>query len=253
MMSDRPFHLVTDLDGTWISDKDSREHLGFLENTLRACPNATLTFATTRSLDSALQLLEGAVTLFPAHFITGGGVRIFHRLPGNQWAEDAAYAARVEAQWDEPGALRYLKFWVHKDVRPARGMWDARKLAFEPQPGIALEEARESLQRSVAATNFHADIISGHDGRLYAVPKGVTKGTALAYLEAHVDLPRPMVACGNSQNDVPMFQMADLVILMADSPLGFEARGLPRERVYRPATPGPAGIYEALLAEAFIA
>lgn len=251
-MASGTFHLVTDLDDTWISGKDSVEHLRLLENALRRVPGAVLTFATRRTLPSALGLLLDTITLYPTHIITGAGMTLYHSLPGGQWVEDAAYSRMVEAKWDEAAARRFMDFWLPKGLQSSKSGWTPRRIVLELDGSVPKNSVLQALKEALDSNGFQADIISSDEHFIDLVPPGVNKGSALHYLETHFGLPHPVVVCGTSTADLEMFGEADLAILMADSPLTFEDRGLPRAKVYRTVAPGPAGIYEALVTEALL-
>jgi hydroxymethylpyrimidine pyrophosphatase-like HAD family hydrolase len=81
---------------------------------------------------------------------------------------------------------------------------------------------------------------NGH--MLDVLPRGVDKAAAVR----HMALALPVVACGDSENDLSLWRMADLPVLMADSAVPPNLARAPWERMVRPRTPGPEGILEVL-------
>jgi hydroxymethylpyrimidine pyrophosphatase-like HAD family hydrolase len=75
----------------------------------------------------------------------------------------------------------------------------------------------------------------------------VHKGTAVEHLRKASSAGRPLVVCGDSENDLGMLRVADVAVIMADSQLRDLQAGS-SARVVRPRSPGPAGILEVLLA-----
>jgi hypothetical protein len=121
-------------------------------------------------------------------------------------------------------------------------------VALETQPGRDLPGAAEDLARNLEQAGFNADVLASNDRCLDVLPKGVHKGSAVEYLQERSRLPRPLVVCGNSENDLGMLRVADIAVLMADSSLRSDRLGVPPGHVIRSSSPGPGGILEVLLA-----
>ena len=92
-------HLVSDLDGTWLPEPGDEAALHRLETYLSHCPGVALTFATGRTLDSALEVLRARTSLRPDHLVTDVGAALHHTGPGGSWIEDADYSAWIAARW----------------------------------------------------------------------------------------------------------------------------------------------------------
>jgi len=239
-------HLVSDLDGTWIPAEGNLGSLRELEALLGVNPGIVLTFATGRSLSSALSAIAASVKVLPRHFVTDVGTAIFHRMKDGSWAEDPEYAAWVGSRWDTHLLEGPIEGWLPFGVRRQPEVFASRRLALEVEAGQDVPRTAESLQTNLKMIGMVVDVLA--TGRcLDVLPKGVNKGAAADYLQTRFKLPRPMVACGDSENDISLFQVADHSVLMADSPLGFDFPGMPREGIRRASELGPMGILEVVL------
>lgn len=234
-------HLVSDLDGTWIPGPDRPDGLRRLEAFLARQPGIVLTFATGRGLASARALLGERVGRLPEHLVTDVGTALHHRAPDGQWLEDPGYASWVEARWPADLAGRLAAAGFPEGVRPQAGVAPPRRLALEVDPGRDLVQAAARLRAVLAGLGAPVDVLPSGDRYLDVLPAGVDKGAAVE----HLRLPLPVVACGDSENDQGLWRIADLPVLMADSPL-VPGRGEPWDRLVRPRAPGPEGILEVL-------
>lgn len=241
------FHLVSDLDGTWIPERGHREELRRLETSVRSHPGTVLTFATGRTFTSAMKLLTKWQLMEPDHLITDVGCALWHRWGKGIYEEDTVYASMVAAKWSEESAERLLGFWLPKTVQRQFGVAGTRRLALQPTPGTPLRRAEKDLRESMRACGMRADVLASHGRYLDVLPRGVDKGFAVSYLQSRFHLPRPLVCCGDSANDIGMLKYADYPVLMGDGFIGFDAPGLPRSRTYRTPSGGPAAIQSALL------
>jgi len=238
-------HLISDLDGTWIPGDHGRGALRKLEAYLTSRPDLRLTFATGRSLRSALRAFGGLLRVWPRHFIVDVGTSVFHARLGGGWVEDGEYAAWVDARWDVRPLLEAGPNWLPAGVRPQPDAFAARRLALEVESWRDVPRAEKELREALGRIGMIADVLA--TGRcLDVLPVGINKGTAAGFLQRRFDSPPPVMACGDSENDVALLAMADLPVLMADSHLDRRTKALPWERVHRTRHPGPKGILEAL-------
>lgn len=239
-------HLVSDLDGTWIPGSEQPSGLADLEAFLASQPGIVLTFATGRSLPSALHAIAGWGSLLPRHFITDVGTALYHRKTDGTWAEDVEYALWARARWDPRLLLSRSERWIPQGVHPQPGIDAPRRIALQVEPSRSVESAVVDLRKRFDDLGMVADVQAA--GRCIDVlPRSVHKGAAAAYLESRWGCPKPMVACGDSENDLSLFHVADRPLLMADSPLTVHTEGMPAGRMHRAATPGPAGILAFLI------
>jgi predicted mannosyl-3-phosphoglycerate phosphatase (HAD superfamily) len=241
-------HLVSDLDGTWLPPSGDSKALRELEAFVASEPGIVLTFATGRTLESALSALNGLAKVWPRHLVTDVGTTIYHHGGSGNWEKDASYARWVDARWDQVAAETLAPRLLPPGVRLQPKVRGRRRVALETQPGRDLPGAAEDLARNLEQAGFNADVLASNDRCLDVLPKGVHKGSAVEYLQERSRLPRPLVVCGNSENDLGMLRVADIAVLMADSSLRSDRLGVPPGHVIRSSSPGPGGILEVLLA-----
>ena len=239
-------HLISDLDGTWIPGEPHWGALRKLEAYLLSRPDLTLTFATGRSLRSALRTFGDLLLVWPRHFIVDVGTALFHARLGGGWVEDGEYAAFVNARWDLTPLRDAGPNWLPAGIREQPGAFAARRLALEVESWQTVPKAERELRETLRRIGMVAEVLA--TGRcLDVLPTGINKGTAAAFLQARLHPSPPVMACGDSENDIALLGMADLPVLMADSRLDSRTTELPWERLHRTRFPGPRGIVEALL------
>jgi len=235
-------HLVSDLDGTWIPAPERSAGLRRLEAFLDSQPGIVLTFATGRGLASALALLGQRVRRLPRHLVTDVGTALHHRTADGRWREDPDYARWVETRWPA-GLERCLALAGYPEgVRPQPDVTPGRRLALEVAPGADLIQSAARLRSTLAGLGLPVDVLPSHGRLLDVLPRGVDKAAAVR----HLGLPLPVVACGDSENDLSLWGIADLPVLMADSAIPRSLAQAPWERLIRPSAPGPEGILEVL-------
>lgn len=239
-------HLVSDLDGTWISDDHDPYGLRDLESFLAEQPGIILTLATGRTLSSALAVLSLTARVMPRHLVTDVGAVIHHQGEPGTWVEDASYARWVDSRWNQGLAEKLALGTLGPGVQPQAGVFARRRLALQAAEGVELDRAARELARSLERAGLLADVVASSDRYLDVLPRGVHKGTAVQHLRAGGKLPSPVVVCGDSENDLGMLRMADIPVIMPDGPLSARCPGLPRNRLIVAPSPGPQGILEVL-------
>lgn len=244
----RRVHLVSDLDGTWLPGTGDEVALHRLETYLAHCPGVTLTFATGRTLESALEVLHARTNLRPDHLVTDVGAALHHAGPGESWIEDVDFTAWVAARWNPETEARVQQAGLPEGVRFQEGARPQHRLALEVVDPRNLEGAAAELQLILATLGLSAEILLSGGRYIDVLPNGVDKGGAIAFMERCGTVPRPMIACGDSENDLGLFRTADLALLMCDSTL--DPRDIPPAcgPVVRTPRPGPDGILEMLIA-----
>ncbi len=241
------FHLVTDLDGTWLPAPGQAAHLRRLEAAVAAAPGAVLTFATGRTFASAQEAMDRWGLCPPHHLICDVGTGLFHRLPSGDWVEDVAWAGRVAGAWDAEAAGQVAR-GLPPGLEAQPGVRPLRRLALQVQAGCDLAEAEAALRDACRSHGLAADLLPSHGLYLDVLPPGVHKGSALAFLQASLGLPRPVVGCGDSANDLTLFEVSDHPVLMRDGLGDHEAPPWLLRRAHRTQVPGPGGIHRALIA-----
>lgn len=180
----REFHLVSDLDGTWIPERGRQSDLRRLEASVQRQKGTVLTFATGRTFTSAMQLIQKWQLMEPDHLITDVGCALWHRWGKGIYEEDAVYASMVSARWAGDNAERLLGFWLPKSVRRQFGVAATRRLALQPAPNVPMKKAEKDLRDSMRACGMRADVLASQGRFLDVLPRGVDKGFAVSYLQS---------------------------------------------------------------------
>lgn len=242
------FHLATDLDGTWLPAPGQLPRLRRLEASLLAQPGTVLTFATGRTFASALEAIARWGLHPPHHLVSDVGTALFHRTPEGGWTEDRIWAGQVAARWDSAAAQSLLVSGLPDGIQVQPGVAPLRRLALQWAAGPDIAEAGQRLHQACKAHGLEADILPSHGFYFDVLPPGIHKGAALSFLQTAWDLPRPLVGCGDSANDLGLFEVADHPILMQGGLEDHEAPPALIRRAHRTTLPGPQGIHEALIA-----
>lgn len=243
----RRVHLVSDLDGTWLPSPGDEAALHRLETYLAHCPGVTLTFATGRTLESAQEVIHTRTNLRPDHLVTDVGAALHHAGPGESWIEDVDFTAWIAARWNPETKSRVEQAGLPEGVRFQEGLNPLRRLALEVVDPRNLEGAAAELQLTLATLGLSAEILLSGGRYIDVLPIGVDKGSALEFMERCGTVARPLIACGDSENDLGLFRTADLAILMCDSSLDHRAIPPVCGPIVRTSKPGPDGILEMLL------
>lgn len=239
-------HLVSDLDGTWFPAEGDDGALRALEAFLASHPETVLTFATGRTLDSALDALDRTVRTYPRHLVTDVGTAIHHRSRDGGWVEDADYGQWVAARWSQPAAEGLLLSSLPPEVKRQTHLFPQRRLALHAASGTALPDAVRALAEALDAAKLRADVLASEDGCLDVLPEGVNKGSAVQHLARRREIPPTLVVCGDGRNDVEMLRLADVPVIMSGGVLHPDSLGLSADRVVQTSVPGPAGILDVL-------
>lgn len=243
----KQFHLVSDLDGTWLPQNESSDDLHKLEAFLDANPEVTFTVATGRTLESAITVMERTLRRMPEHLITDVGGALYHRIQANRWAEDLDYSARLDDVWDHESAQSFSLLWLPPGVRAQVGVDARHRIPLQMNQCASARDVLDLLKAELREIGLEAYPLLSSQTCIDILPKGTDKGSAAAYLHHALAARQPMIACGDSENDLGLFRVADWGILMADSHLGFGNSGLPRDKIMRTVTPGPMGILDSIL------
>jgi len=124
-------HLVSDLDGIWLPAAGRKSDLERLEAFLGRHPGIVLSFATGRTLDSALSALSGMAERLPRYLVTDVGTAIYQRDAHGRWVELEDYARWVERRWDRPAVARAVLGALPGHVAPQSGVAPPRRLPLE--------------------------------------------------------------------------------------------------------------------------
>ncbi|HOV49081.1 MAG: HAD family phosphatase [Anaerolineae bacterium] len=105
--------------------------------------------------------------------------------------------------------------------------WETVLTQHTPDKVLFVAQAEEipAIGDSLRATfNGRAQVFRSHDRFIEVVPQGVDKGAGLAWLAAHLGIPREEVlAVGDHENDIPMVQWAGVGVAMGNATPALQA------------------------------
>ena len=240
---DYRLHLVVELN-TWAPLGETPGSRAKLEAFLEDRPGITLTLVTRGFLQGALERL-GAARVLPHQIVAEAGTAIFHREAGPSWREDLDYQVWVDSHWDSRALEALLGSGLPRGLSAVLGP-TPRHGVFEIEPDLDPDLVRQALTLNATSAGLAAVVVA-NGPFLEMVPAGVDRGTAVANLRDGAPPKGPLMVCGSSDLNLNLFQTAEFPVLMADSALDFLTPGIPRERIYRTAAAGAAGVMEALI------
>lgn len=237
------FHLVSDLDGSWILQGAKTAEVRTLAAAL-GCRDCHLTFATGRDLASTQDVLRQC-GLEPTCLITDLGTGI-HRKGQYGWEEDLTYRAFVSARWDEHLASRVMEH-LPEGIEPQPGLVPSRRLALQVVDfeGQGLAQAAKALRAHLKSVGLEAEVTASHGRFLEVLPRGIDKGSAVAWLRASDQIEDPLLVCGDSENDLAMLKLAAAAVVLPGNGLQ-PPDPASTAWVHKAQAFGPLGILEAL-------
>lgn len=237
------FHLVSDLDGSWLLPGTRASEVQALVAAL-GCRECHLTFATGRDLASTLEVLRQCGR-DPVYLVTDLGTAI-HRKGLYGWEEDLAYRIFVSSRWDEALAAQVMKR-LPKGIEPQPGLTPSRRLALQVSETGSLNpaQAAKALRALLKEVGLKAEVRPSHGRFLEVLPRGIDKGAAVAWFRASDQIEDPLLACGDSENDLAMLELAAAAVFLPGNGLNPPAGGM-AARVHQAMAHGPLGILEAL-------
>jgi sucrose-6F-phosphate phosphohydrolase len=191
--------LVSDVDGTLLgNDADLTRFTAWYE---RYQPQVQLVYASGNFWDVVAELVDDGILPRPRAIIGGVGTELRVYPEG-----------RPIFNWDE----RLYECWDEKEVRETLAEWDR----LEPQPDEFQSEFKVSYYlRNASRTeldgirsllrdaSINADLVYSSRRDLDVLPAGIDKGTAAAFLAEYYEYePEEVIVCGDSANDLAMFQ-----------------------------------------------
>jgi len=231
--------LVIDLDGTLIKEDDEGQQL--LQQALEKVRSSTiLVYVSGRSLAEQLDSIEEYQIMRPDYIISAVGTKI-HRLPGEYPLDE----------WD-----RYIQAGFHREQIVEFVAENFPHLELQPQENQAVlkisyfwknatTEDLDTLQTALVEAHLPAKLIYSSDIYLDVIPERAGIGTAVKFLVDSLVLPPSQVfVCGDSGNDIDLFQYGFRGIVVANATQ--ELKKAVELRAYFSHTPYARGLLEGL-------
>ncbi|HEX5564860.1 MAG TPA: HAD-IIB family hydrolase [Sporosarcina sp.] len=233
-MENKKYLLATDLDGTFVGDKDA---LGRLLQFFDGSPDeVALVYVTGRHLSSARLLMAEEGLPMPDLLITDVGTAIYRDVE-----EDLDWKARMQADW-QPGMVAEIAASIPSLKK--QKLPDDRRVSFTVSDDIgAVNEFKKALEDRAIAHSF----VFSSNRDIDILPSGAGKGNALEYaLGRYAMEDVKLLIAGDSGNDRDMLSLGHPSVIVGNAQP--ELRELePCENLFWANANCAGGIYEAWL------
>mmetsp|Transcript_667 Transcript_667/g.1395 ORF Transcript_667/g.1395 Transcript_667/m.1395 type:complete len:417 (+) Transcript_667:100-1350(+) len=221
------FMVVSDLDGTMVGDDATTLRFKTYWEEEAVWRGSVLVFSSGRTLEQYLELAaeKDGVIASPDALVSAVGTRVYTRLGQEQWEEDDAWTATLDEGWNEQVVLDSCTEAIElcgedkMHFRPLHEM-NAHKITCGIHVDV-LEQAESCIQSTLDAANVKAKLIRSGQGDwryLDIVPVGAGKLESLEYIRQQMGIPKERtVACGDSGNDIAMFEGENLSIVVGNA------------------------------------
>jgi HAD superfamily hydrolase (TIGR01484 family) len=236
MKKEHKLVIATDLDGTFL-EGDNQVKSSFYSELVRLRETILLIYTTGRSVETVKQFCEYHYLPYP-HFVIGDH--------GTEIAEGTSFELITELQnpiikkWNDGGnklkeLLKDEKGLTLQPINPAY------RVAYYYDPRSFQEQTLEKI------TNAGFDFIQSCDIYLDIVPKGVNKGSSLLSILSHLSVnPEIVITCGDSLNDLSLFQTGLKSIAVGNSEPKLISAIRSLKNVYYSSSAGLLGILDGL-------
>lgn len=202
--------VVSDLDGTMLGDDQATK--AFIAWWRAQALGCRLVYASGRFVPSVCDSIRTHDLPIPDAIIGGVGTEICETRTGRRLTE---WEQRWWPSWNRGRILAALAESFDLELQPLE-LQSESKISYylrDASPHL-LREIRLALVESKVA----ADLIYSSRRDLDIVPRGVNKGTAAAFLAASWRIPATqVVACGDSGNDLSLFERGFHGIVVANA------------------------------------
>lgn len=259
---DPAYLLATDLDGTVIppewNEEREREIAVFAE-LVAARQDLLLAYVTGRHLGSAVEGVRRSKLPQPAVFACDVGTSMYRRSAAGECVADESYSQEMQRAFgNHEGGDILAALTDIRSLHPQESAKQTRyKVSFYLEPSTdhhaALDEMRGRLAAIGAANNLiHSVDPATGTGLVDVLPAGVSKASAVSYLQRSLALPDDAVVyAGDSGNDLDALVSGVNAVVVGNAPATVRveverraaAAGKPT-RVYLAEQPYAAGVVE---------
>ena len=226
--------LVSDLDNTLLGDDAALDEFADWYESVRV--HVRLVYNSGRFFDSVRESVRLTALPPPDAIIGGVGTEIYFPADGrrlNSWPQR-------NVRWNASAVRDAVN--AHKELTPQPDELQSNyKISFY---GKDLTEAfLQHLKRQLSFLGYRVEVVYSSNRDLDVLPADVNKGRAAAFLAKHWSISSDrVVVCGDSGNDLSMFQQDFLGVTVANA--HEELRQLNHERVYHAQQNYAAGVVE---------
>lgn len=198
--------LVADLDGTLVGgEPEGRRKLQEALESVR--DSLILVYVSGQSFDEQLEAVEKHQLLTPDYMVSSVGTEI-HRLPGGQPLDD--WYRYIQAGFNREDIVAFLSESMIADhfaelrLQPQEQQTPLKVSYFLKN---ATEEELAAIQQELIGEGFPAKLVYSRNLYLDIVPERAGIGAAVKFLvDSLVMFPSQVFVCGDSGNDVDLFQ-----------------------------------------------
>ncbi len=194
--------LVTDLDGTLISD-DNAQGLPKLNEALSAQRESiTLVYVSGRSLKEQVADIDGHRLLLPDYIISAVGTEI-HRLPGEFPVDE--WVRYIQAGFNRAGLVEFLASrFANLELQPEENQTPLKISYFWPD---ATPDDLDALRHALLENSLPTKLVYSSNIYFDLIPERAGIGPAVKFLvDSLVLSPSQVFVCGDSGNDIDLFQ-----------------------------------------------
>jgi sucrose-6F-phosphate phosphohydrolase len=228
--------LISDVDNTLLGDDEALSRFADWYESAEVRPY--LAYCSGRFFPSLWRSILTTKLPHPDVIIGGVGTEIYLTVSGERvagWPENAD-------AWDRDAIETLLR--VHKELEPQPVEFQSEhKISFY---GRDFEPAfLTHLRRQLKARGHQVEIVYSSNRDLDVLPPATNKGTAAAYLARCCRVePRRVIVCGDSGNDMSMFQQGFCGVVVGNAHP--ELRALSQENIYHSASNYAAGVLDGV-------
>lgn len=225
--------LVTDLDGTFVGDREGIKNLLSYYETLK--DPVSLAYITGRHRASVTKLIYEESLPTPDLLITDVGAAIYS---APHFLEDEEWKHKMSAEW-YPNDI--LKIANHISGLTRQNLPNTRRVSFHSEGSLPAEE----LEKQLLNNNIPHTFIFSSNRDVDILPLGSGKGAALNFLiKKYVEEKASILVAGDSGNDLDMLLAGYPAVIVSNARA--ELAGIAEtETLFRAKTPYANGILEA--------
>jgi len=223
------FLLVTDLDNTLIGDDQAT--IALIKKLTPIRQNLSLVYATGRSLVSynslcqEFRLRTGQSLLVPDYLVTSVGSEIYSGVYSETdrentlvqaWTRDQDWANHISIDWERQAiatlASATAELLAQSEIE--QNEWKLSYLLNSKHNFTIIQNLKQKLNQA----GLKAQVIFSSDRDLDILPKKSGKGKAVTYLREKLGIAaNRTLVCGDSGNDVAMFEQMTLGVIVKNS------------------------------------
>ncbi|NJP09861.1 MAG: sucrose-phosphate phosphatase [Leptolyngbyaceae cyanobacterium RU_5_1] len=196
------FLFVTDLDNTLVGDDRAMAELNRQLGDHRQQHGTKIVYSTGRSRTSYRRLTSEKSLLEPDYLITAVGTEIYNAtsdIPSSDWSKT------LSKNWDRDLVVASTSHFADLTPQP-----ETEQRPFKVSYYLTEEAAAAvipQLETLLRDRGLDVQIIYSGGKDLDVLPRHANKGMAMTFLREHLGIePTQTVACGDSGNDLSMFE-----------------------------------------------